>query len=191
MAFVRAYRLRGDSANLSSTLSAEVDASAVDKALKSLWAFCHADLARLGFTYHTRRFADPVQLFNTILGDLTVAFDKLDLDGCLPPIYCEAADLLTLPTLGLDPVAKQVECNTVAVRGVSDMIRELHFDNRNATDNGTIVGLSSSIDSLQELVKSAQCLKDELASSVPSCRCLGYHMDSMPTVGMSLIFHKM
>ena len=165
LAFVKAYKLRGDSANLSSTLSAKFDACTVDEALKSLWAFCHADLARLGFTYHARRSSDPVQLFNTILGDLIIAFDKLDLDGCLPPIYCEAADLVTLPTLDLDPVAKQVELNTVAVRGLSDTIRELQFENRNVSDN-EVVGLSSRIDSLRELVKSAERLKDELATSV-------------------------
>ena len=64
---------------------------------------------------------------------------------------------MTLPTLHLDPVAKQVELNTVTVRGLSDAIRELLFENRNVSDNEGVVDLSSSTDSLQELVRSAEC----------------------------------
>ena len=64
---------------------------------------------------------------------------------------------MTLPTLHLDPVAKQVELNTVTVRGLSDAIRELQFENRNVSDNEGVVDLSSSTDSLQELVRSAEC----------------------------------
>jgi len=100
-----------------------------------LWAFYHANLARLGFIYHACCSSDPVLLFNTVLNDLIIA------------IYCEAADLVTLPTLDLDPVAKQVELNTVAVRGLSDTIRELQFENRNVSNNEMVVGLSSSIES--------------------------------------------
>jgi len=62
---------------------------------------------------------------------------------------------MTLPTLDVDPVAKQVELNTVTVRGLSDAIRELQFENRNVSDNESVVDLSSSTDSL--LVRSAEC----------------------------------
>jgi len=72
---------------------------------------------------------------------------------------------VTLLTLDLDPVAKQVELNTVAVRGLSDTIRQLQFENRNVSGNEMVVGLSSSIDSLRELSLQS-VLKDELATSV-------------------------
>ena len=87
-----------------------------------------------------------MQLFNTILGDLMIDFEKLDLDGVFHLFTVRLqADLLTLPTLDLDPVAKQVELNAVAVRGLSDTIRELQFENRNVSHNKMVVGLSSSI----------------------------------------------
>lgn len=77
---------------------------------------------------------------------------------------------MILPTLDLDPVAKQVELNTVAVRRLSDTIRELQFDNRNVSDNEMVVGLSSSIDSLQELVRSAECrMNSQSLSKHASC----------------------
>ncbi len=65
---------------------------------KSAWdrGYCQADLIRLDFAYHARRSSDPVQLFNTVLSDLLQAFDKLDLEECLPAIFREANDLLSL-----------------------------------------------------------------------------------------------
>ena len=97
------YTYRGDSSQLSSLLSEKFSVTQLVDALKELWFYCHADLIRLDFAYHARRSSDPVQLFNTVLSDLLQAFEKLDLDECLPAIFCEANDLLSLPTLDLDP----------------------------------------------------------------------------------------
>ena len=164
LAFVMSYRIKGNSANLSSKLSAKCIAADIDDALKKLWPFCHDDLSGLGFTYHTRRSSDPLQLFNTVLGDLIVALDNLDVDNSLPPIYCEASDLLTLPSLDLDPVAKLVESNSIAVTRLAVTIEEMKSENERIT---------FSLDSLDQFVKSANTLEYELTAAV-HVLCTGF-----------------
>ncbi len=66
LAFVKAFRLKGDSSRLSSLLTDKFSVTQLVDALKDLWAYCHADLVRLDFAYHS---SDPVQLFNTVLSD--------------------------------------------------------------------------------------------------------------------------
>ena len=84
----------------------------VSSAVKALWDFSGHDLFRLGLMYHSRRNTDKQQLFESVFADLINIFDTLDADNSLPDIYCEAVDLLLLPTLELDPVSKQLETNT-------------------------------------------------------------------------------
>ena len=81
----------------------------VSSALKALWDHAGDDLSRLGLVYHNRRNADKYQLFECVFTDLVSAFETLDGEDTLPDIYCEANDLLSLPTLELDPVSKQLE----------------------------------------------------------------------------------
>ena len=88
---------------------------------------------------------------------MIVALDKLDVDNSLPPIYYEATDLLTLPSLNLDTVAKQVESNTIVVTRLAVTIEEMKSENERIT---------SSLDSLQQFVKSANTFKDELTAAV-------------------------
>ena len=163
LAFVKAFKMKGDATSLASVLANSYSANHIDEALKALWATCHVDLKRLGFNYHSRRSTDPAMLFHTTLGDLVTAIDKLDLDDCLPSLHCEAADLLSLPPLETDSVAKQVELNTVAVRDLTETVSSLQTPQPTLLTNETLV---SSIDSLKELVKTATCLKDELAATI-------------------------
>ena len=166
LAFAKAYRLKGDTVSLSKALSAKFSAGHLEEALKCLWASCHSDFVRVGFTYHARRSTDPVQLFSTIFKDLISAMDKLDVGGCLPSIFCEATDLLSLPSLELDPPASQVESNTTAVESLTEAVTELQSSVKllHCSD------FSSSIASLQQLVKTAEELKEELTSSVATVK---------------------
>ena len=108
MAFVKAHRLHGDSDSLRSLLYDRFDNAMLSSAFKALWEFCRPDLLRSGLTYQARRSAERRQLFNSIFLDLLTAFDVLDLDNCLPSTFCEANDLILLPTLDPDPVSKQL-----------------------------------------------------------------------------------
>ena len=127
------------------------------------------------FTYHTRRSSDPVQLFNTIFSDLISAIDKLDMGGCLPPIFCEAADLLSLPSLELDPTASQVEINTTAVKSLTETVNEL----QSSVKLFQCPDFSSSIASLQQLVKTAKELKKELTVSVATVKSSSTSLSSV------------
>ena len=121
---------------------------------------------KVGFTYHTRWSSDPVQLFNTIFSDLISAIDKLDMGGCLPPIFCVAADLLSLSSLELDPTASQVEINTTAVKSLTEAVNEL----QSSVKLFQCPDFSSSSASLQQLVKTAKELKKELTVSVATVK---------------------
>lgn len=55
----------------------------------------------LGLPYHARRGSDKRHLSDVLIADLLLAFDKLDLNDNLPPIYCEAVDLIMLPCLAV------------------------------------------------------------------------------------------
>jgi len=46
------------------------------------------------------------------LEDILSAFDTLDSSNNLSDVFCEAADLLLLPPICLDPVSEQVAVNT-------------------------------------------------------------------------------
>ncbi len=122
LAFVKAFRLKGDSRRLSSLLAAKFTVAQLVNALKDLWSYCHADLVRPDFAYRSRRSTDPVQLLNTVFSGLMIAFDKLDLDSCFPVMFCKANNLLLLPTLDLHPVSKQLELNTSAVNSLTDTV---------------------------------------------------------------------
>ena len=92
LAFVKAHRLRGDNDTLRSSLLEIFDCSSLSSALRELWEFCRSDLERIGFLYQAHRSTD------TFFSDLDSAFVKLDLDNNLPDIFCEASDLLLLPS---------------------------------------------------------------------------------------------
>ncbi len=166
LAFVKAFRLKGDRSHLSSLLIVKFSVTQLVNALKDLWFHCHADLIRLDFAYVARRSSDPGQLFNTVLSDMLTAFDKLDIDKSLPEIFCEAVDLVSLPTLDPDPVSKQLELNTCAVKNLTDTVSCLQSSSSVPATPEIALTLSTTLDSLTELVQTAEKIKDELSSSV-------------------------
>ena len=98
LAFVKAYRLRGNIASLKQLISAHFDLSSLIDAHKYLWDYCGDALEQLGLTYHSRRSTDKRDAFEAILSDILLAISKLD-DDKLPHIYCEALHLINLPSL--------------------------------------------------------------------------------------------
>ena len=156
LAFIKAHHLRGDTGSLKSVLCARFDLSKLSSALKELWDFCRADLERLGILYQACRSVDTVFL------DIISAFEKLDLDKSLPDIFCEANDLIILPCLDLDPVSKQLDLNTQAVKAMSRTIYDLPKNHvRPLVDQ-----IASGIDSLTAVISSVKLIKNDLTSSV-------------------------
>ena len=78
LSFVKAYRLKGDVVCFKA----------------GLWDFCCTDLESLGLHYHAR-----LQFSDILTADILLAFEKLKDKEKLPPIYCEANDLIKLPSL--------------------------------------------------------------------------------------------
>ena len=78
-------------------------------------------------------------------------FVVLDSVDQVPPIHCEASDLLHLPPFSLDPVAEQVEGVSRSLSSLSDMVDR--FDKK----------LSSLLDSSSSTL--VQCSYASVASS--------------------------
>ena len=57
--------------------------------------------------------------------DILAAVDSLDANNKIPPIYCEATELLKLPPLSLDPVSAQVQDNTKSLLALTSVITDL------------------------------------------------------------------
>lgn len=156
LAFVKAHRLKGDIGSLKRIVSDRFDLSKLSAALKELWAFCRVDLESFGFLYQARRSVD------TVFSDIISAFDKLDLGNSLPDIFCEANDLLLLPCLDLDPVSKQLELNTQAVKALSSTINNLPKDHLTPL----LEQVSSRFDSVTAVIDSIELIKSDLTSTV-------------------------
>ena len=162
LAFVKAFRLKGDNENLKSALASRFDAGVVSSAVRALWDFSGSDLSRLGFVYHSRRNSDKQQLFESVFSDLIIAFDTLDGDDSLPDIYCESLDLLSLPALELDPVSKQLDANTKVLQSLRTSVESLPPKVVQSVPQKAFPQLQS----LKDLVDSVQKLKDQLSRTL-------------------------
>ena len=158
LAFItcKAYRLRGNTANMKQIISVHFDTSSLIDAHKYLWDHCGDTLKQLDMTYHTRRTTDKRDAFEATLSDILTAFSKLDDDDKLPPIYCEALHLINLPCLEPDPISKRLDTNNEAIKFLAQKVDTFSAPSDSAQK------------AMEQLVSS---LKDELAkfsSSVSS-----------------------
>ena len=153
LAFVKAFRLRGDTSTLKQAVTAHFDTPSLIDAYKHLWDFCGDLLKELGVTYHTRRSTDKRDAFEATLTDILSAFNKLDEVDKLPPIYCEATHLISLPCLEPDPISKRLDSNHKAISCLDKKV-----------DNFPVL-LDNTQIKLDELVSS---LKDQLSDFTSS-----------------------
>ena len=153
LAFVKAFRLRGDTSTLRQAVTAHFDTPSLTDAHKHLWDFCGDLLKELGVTYHTRRSTDKRDAFEATLTDILSAFNKLDEVDKLPPIYCEATHLISLPCLEPDPISKRLDSNHKAITCLDKKV-----------DNFPVL-LDDTQIKLDELVSS---LKDQLSDFTSS-----------------------
>ena len=104
LAYIKAYRLKGDAVGLKQAVLSTFDSSALAAAYKSLWDICCVDLKDCGLTFHQRRTSEKRPAADAFLTDIITAFDKLDTADKLPAIFCEANELIRLPSLVIDTV---------------------------------------------------------------------------------------
>ena len=152
---MKAFRLCGDTSTLRQAVTAHFDTPSLIDAHKHLLDFCGDLLKELGVTYHTRHSTDKRDAFEATLTDIPVlsAFNKLDEVDKLPPIYCEATHLISLPCLEPDPISKRLDSNHKAITCLDKKV-----------DNFPVL-LDDTQIKLDELVSS---LKDQLSDFTSS-----------------------
>ena len=98
-----------------------------------------------------------------LLADILIAFDKLDGADRLPSVYCEAHDLIKLPSLVLDPVSKKLDANSDSLESLNSKVQDL----------SSVMGASSpeslnNCCSTLDLIANLQQQLDQFSSSIVS-----------------------
>ena len=126
LAFIKAFRLRGDKVNLRSNVLERFDQAAIiEQSKQSLWEACKSDLDAGGLCFCQRRSSDRRAQIEADLDHVLAAFDLLDSKALIPPIFCEASELYRLPSLSLDPVSEQVQDNTKALLSLTSVVNSI------------------------------------------------------------------
>ena len=161
LAFIKAYRLKGDKLGLKQAVLSTFDPTSLSSSHKLLWDFCRDDLQQAGLTYHSRRGSEKRVLTDVLLADTLVAFEKVDAADKLPTIFCEANDLIRLPSLALDSVSLRLDNNSsileTLVKKIQDLPSAMH-----QTD------IKKHCSSLDSLISNLKGQLEQLASSVTS-----------------------
>ena len=112
LAFVKAYRLKGDVCSLKTAVLDKFDSFLMESAKKDLFSVRKDCLQVSGLVCKQRRSSEKHDQAMADLEDILSAFDARDSSNNLLDVFCEAADLLLLPPICLDPVSEQVAVNT-------------------------------------------------------------------------------
>ena len=124
LAFIKAFRLKGDANSLKRIVYERFSSDAVDTA-KSLCDSCGQLLEEAGMPYQSRRDSDRRSQLSANLEDIIMAFNALDTNDLIPQIFCEASDLVKLPPISFDPVAEQVELNSKYLDALNSTVQGL------------------------------------------------------------------
>ena len=167
------------------------DSSLLVDAHKSLWQHW---LEELGLSFTNRRDSDKCSVSDAILGDIIVAFDALDNASKLPAIFVEATDLLSIPPVVLDPIAKKLSENTFSIDCLTSVVSQLSekfslppadtfkttLDNLASNIQTQLESLCECLSSLPSISAPYQALRFPLLDSflVLSCRKLGLARDT-------------
>ena len=125
LSFIKAFRLKGDNDSLKLAVSERFSPKEVESGKKHLWDNCVGVLEANGLAFHARRDSDRRSQLAANLEDIIHFFEVLDSVGKIPPIFCEASDLLRLPPLSLDPLAEEVRCNSASLKHLADLVERL------------------------------------------------------------------
>ena len=166
LSFVKAFRLKGDADSLRMVVRERFSPKEIEKAKLNLWNFCKSDLEANGLQFHARRDSDKRSQLMADLSDLLKFFDVLDSVDQVPPIHCEASDLLRLPPFSLDPVAEQVQGVSQSLSSLSDMVDRFDKKLSSFLDSSS----STSVQSSYASVASSTALTNHVPSSTMSAQ---------------------
>ena len=161
LAFIKAYRLKGDKLGLKQAVLSAFDPTILARAHKNLWDFCKDNLVHLGLSYHARRSSEKRVVADVLIADILVAFEKLDADDRLPVIFCEANDLICLPTLAPDPVSQRLDLNSTILESLVKKVQEF-------SSAPSQVALSNQCSSLDTTISNLKGQLEQLSTSVTS-----------------------
>ena len=99
----------------------------IEQAKLCLWSSCTADLVAAGLQFHQRRNSDKRLQVSADFDDILSWFECLDSLEKIPPIFCEALDLIKLPPLSLDPISEQVRDNSLLIKSLSKSIQGMEM----------------------------------------------------------------
>lgn len=125
LAFVKAFRLRGDANALKQAALGRFNSPSLANAKKVLWEACSTDLSLLELPFTPRRSSEKRSQASADLEDILLAFDKLDDVDKIPLIFCEATDLVKLPPIAADPISEMVSGNAASLKELDERISEL------------------------------------------------------------------
>jgi len=145
LAFVKAFRLRGDANALKQAALGRFNSPMLAAAKKTLWDACTVDLSSLELPLIPRRSSEKRSQASADLEDILLAFNKLDEVDKIPQIYCEAAELVKLPPVVTDPISMLVSSNAACLNELDGKISQLQVDIQNLS---SILESSASLDSL-------------------------------------------
>jgi hypothetical protein len=97
----------------------------VETAKRLLWDSCSQSLEVANLPFQVRRDSENRTQLTANLDDMVVAFDALDARDLIPPMFCEASDLVRLPPLSLNPVAEQVNLNSESLTALAATVQGL------------------------------------------------------------------
>ena len=165
LAFVKAFRLKGDVDSLKRLVSERFSSELVDRAKKALWDCCGSTLVAASLPFQPRRDSDRRSQLVANFEDILKAFEILDSTDSIPPIFCEASDLLKLPPLSLDPIGEQVQANTQTLLALTSSVNTIEdkITSLVRLTGSLSASNSSTVDSVEKSASYAQ-----VASSLPS-----------------------
>ena len=169
---------------LKKAVTACVDSSSLIEAHKLLLDFCGDSLKELELVYHSRRSTDKRDAFEATLVDILSVFNKLDEADSIPPIFCEASQLIKIPSLEPDPVSKRLDTNYKAITGLVEKADNisLPLNNTKKALDQVVISLQDQLANLSSSVSSfSKSISDELRD--PSSR------PSHPLLLVLLILH--
>ncbi len=128
LAFVKAFRLKGDASALKHAALGRFSISLLCDAKKRLWEHCADDLAALELPFTPRRSSEKRSQAVADLDDILLAFDKLDDVDKIPEIFCEASELVKLPPIATDPIGELITSNASSLNVIEDKISQLQVE---------------------------------------------------------------
>ena len=125
LAFIKAFRLQGDMNALKQADLSHFNISMLASAKKALWECCQDDLSVLDLPFTQWCSSEKRSQAAAGLEDILLAFSKLDEVDKIPPIYCEALELVRLPPIATDSISELIMGNRACFQEIEAKISQV------------------------------------------------------------------